>query len=79
MKIRHKLGVYKDMPDFPRSDDLLFELNKNGLENGEFSINDIIEMISFKLTKTKLIQLMDILIENGQIKKLKNNNYILKG
>ena len=80
MKMRHYLNVYHLMPDFPRPDDLLFELSQSdGIGTGKktFDYNGIKSILTFKITKTFFNQAIQFLIDENLVKKVKNDSYKL--
>ena len=75
MKLRHFLKAYHTLPDFPRCDDILFEISQNPkYANGEtFAFTNMKECLTFKINKTDWEIKMKELVEEGLVEKIKTN------
>jgi len=78
VKVKHFLKVYNILPDFPREDDLYYELQQHSeIHKNGFSYADVKLSVSFKLKKEKFEELVDILIQNNQVV-AKNKKFYFK-
>jgi len=75
--MRHLLGVYQSLPDFPRVDDIYFELATIAKVKGNFTYSEVRPLHTFKITKTKWTELMDELVEMEEVEKIKKGTYKL--
>ena len=80
MKIRHYLKCYHNLPDFPRADDLHYELSQvpKYLKGESFSYISAKTSLTFKVDKKTWEEMMENLIEENLIEKIDKNNYKLK-
>lgn len=70
------MGVYHKLPDFPRSDDLFFEItNQTSLYGKEFGYVEIKPLLTWQLTKTRFNELINILVDEDYIIKVRKDVY----
>lgn len=78
LKLRHYLKAYHHLPDFPRADDILFELQNSKYANGEsFNFLKIKDILTFKIDKNAWEKNISELINTKLIEKVDKNNYRL--
>jgi hypothetical protein len=73
LKMKYLLGVWKDLPEYPIEEDLIYEINsyllKDGRPDGEFTDQTFNSFFPKGWKKTRHGELMDGLIEKGEIEK----------
>ena len=69
------MGIWKELPDYPCDEDVIFELNtyliKDGRPNGEFSESTFNSFFPAKWEKTKHGEIVKSLIDGGIFEKQK--------
>lgn len=69
-KFKYLLGVWKILPDYPKEDDIIYELSlyltKDGRSNGEFSLQTLNSTFGSNWEKTKHGDLIKSMIEKGE-------------
>lgn len=78
MLLKYDLDLYKDMPNFPTSQDILFELRKY-LKKNKFSFSNMKDCLTFKINRKEWEVLINELIDNNKVEKLDKDSYILLG
>lgn len=67
LKTKYLLGIWKDLPDYPTKEDVIYELNsyltKDGRPDGEFSDQTFNSFLPEEWEKTKLNEIVKELID----------------
>jgi hypothetical protein len=73
LKMKYLLGIWKDLPEYPTKEDLIYELNsyliKDGRPDGEFSDQTFNSFLPVDWEKTKHKEIVSELIETGIFEK----------
>ncbi len=79
MKLRHYLKAYHNLPDFPRADDIYFELQQKPkyLKGESFTFLKMKEALTFKIDKKVWEEKIEELISDGLIEQADKANYKL--
>lgn len=73
LKMKYLLGVWKDLPGYPKEEDLIYELNsyllKDGRPDGEFTEQTFNSFLPSDWKKSRHGEIIKDLIERGEIEK----------
>ncbi len=73
LKMKYLLGIWKDLPEYPTKEDVIYELNsyliKDGRPDGEFSDQTFNSFLSQGWEKMKQGEIIEDLIETGIFEK----------
>ena len=73
LKMKYLLGVWKDLPGYPKEEDLIYELNsylvKDGRPDGEFTEQTFNSFLPSDWKKNDHGKIIESLIERGEIEK----------
>jgi len=62
------MGIWKELPEYPTSEDIIFELNsyliRDGRPHGEFSLQTFNSFLPADWEKTKFGEMINFLIES---------------
>ena len=77
IKMKYHMGVWKELPDYPCEEDVIFELNtyliKDGRPNGEFSEQTFNSFFPSNWKKTKFGEIVKNLINLNIFEKQKTS------
>jgi len=75
VKMKYHMGIWKELPDYPCEEDVIFELNtyliKDGRPDGEFSEHTFNSFLSNDWKNTKHGEIVKALIESNYFVKQK--------
>lgn len=75
MKMKYHMGIWKDLPEYPCEEDIIFELNvylvKDGRPNGEFSESTFNSFFPSGWKDTKHGEIVKNLFDSGIFEKQK--------
>jgi len=73
LKIKYLLGIWKDLPEYPTEEDVIYELNsyllKDGRPDGDFSDQTFNSFLPEKWEKAKFGEIVRELIDKGIFEK----------
>lgn len=73
LKMKYLLGIWKDLPEYPTKEDVIYELNsylvKDGRPDGDFSDQTFNSFLPHKWEKSKHGKVVNELIESGIFEK----------
>lgn len=72
IKFKYLMGVWKNLPDYPTKEDVIYELSvylvKDGRPNGEFTLQTFNSVFGQGWAKTKHGEVVKQLIEDGSFR-----------
>lgn len=73
IKMKYLLGIWKDLPEYPTEEDVIYELNsylvKDGRPDGEFTEQTFNSFLPADWKKSKYGELIESLIKKGNLEK----------
>lgn len=77
IKLKYLLGIWKDLPEYPTKEDIIYELNfyliKDGRPDGDFSDQTFNSFLPQDWEEQKYGELVKELIESGIFEKTEKN------
>lgn len=78
LKMKYHMGIWKDLPDYPTSEDIIFELNsyliRDGRPQGDFSEQTFNSFFPADWENKKQGEIVKALIESGSFEKQKSKS-----
>lgn len=77
IKMKYHMGVWKELPEYPTEEDVIYELNvylmKDNRPNGDFSDQTFNSFLPSGWEKNKHGEIIKSLIDRGQFEKTERN------